>query len=445
MRDLVKTGLPIFSELLFVSLFGMVDMALLKPTGTVTIAAVGLTAEPMNLMEFAFWALQTAAVATLSGLFAKREEGQIRRLATAVLKLIAGTVVVLAVVAALFAPAILRLFGAMGDTLPTAIVYFRITLAAFVFRRLYNAMADMLKALGVPQWSFWLNLMSNAVNIVFDILLIYGIGPFPRLGAAGAAIATLLGCMTGFAFAIFVFRHRLRQLGAGLTFADFKASTRKETKQILVAAAPMVSEKIMIRVGVFLAVRRVAMLGAASFATYRILISLQMFAYLGAEALATTVLIFASRAYAKKDADEAKRYFNGALICTLGFALVCVAAFILFGRPLVGLYSNDPTVVAEGARVLLVICAFQPFQAVALLHAGAMRSCGLAKIPTVVTTIGIVVIRPILVYSLTPVLGVMGAWLAIAIDEIFRMLVLLTCRGRLWRAFTGCETNKSMV
>ena len=49
-RNLWRTGLPIFAELLLVSLFQMVDAAMLKPCGTISIAAVGLTAEPVNLL-----------------------------------------------------------------------------------------------------------------------------------------------------------------------------------------------------------------------------------------------------------------------------------------------------------------------------------------------------------------------------------------------------------
>lgn len=435
MRELLKTGLPIFIELVLVSLFVIVDMALLKPTGTTSIAAVGLTAEPMNLLEFAFWALQTAVVAMLSATFATREDEKTRRLFTAFMRLVVGATTALALVVGVFAPFFLRLFGAMDDTLPIAVSYFRIALIAFVFRRAYCAVADMLKALGVPKWSLWLSLLANAVNILFDILLINGVGPFPKLGAVGAAIATLIGCAVGLLVSVFIILRRLRQLDIHVSLGDWLAPAGAHIKAILHTALPMVGEKVMIRLGVFLSVRRIALIGTAAFATHRILITLQMFAFLGAEALATTMLIFASRAFAKQDEAEIRRYFKGALTCTLAFAFLSVAVFALFGKQLVGLYSDDPAVIAEGARTLLVICVFQPFQAVALLFAGTMRGCGLAKIPTVITTVGIVGIRPILVYALTPFFGVLGAWTAIAADEIFRLFALLPCRRRLWSAF----------
>ena len=151
--DLWNTGLPIFAELFLVSLFQMVDTALLKPCGTVSIAAVGLTAEPVNLLEFAFFALQTAIIARTAGLYVKRDWPAVHRLLAAVLKLISGAALVLGVAFAVCAEPILRLFGADAQTLPIAAAYLRVTLIAFLFRRVYSGVASVLKGIGAPSWA----------------------------------------------------------------------------------------------------------------------------------------------------------------------------------------------------------------------------------------------------------------------------------------------------
>ncbi|HWR24508.1 MAG TPA: MATE family efflux transporter [Feifaniaceae bacterium] len=431
-RELLRTGLPIFAELLLVSLFVMADMALLKPCGTVAIAAVGLTAEPVNLIEFAFFALQTAVIASTAGCFAKNETADIGRIFVAYLKLCTLAIIVIAVLAFLFAEPFLRLFGAREDTLPIAAAYLRVTLVALVFRRIYGAVTAVLKGIGSPQWSFLLNLLANAVNILFDVLLIYGIGPFPKLGPVGAAAATAIACLAGLVCSAFIARRKLRQFGIVLTARDWTSSSWNEIKNICRDTAPMLGEKIMVRVGVFLSVQRIALLGAAQFAVHRIVISLQYFSFLSAEAISTTVLIFASRAFAKRDREEARRYVSAALCCGTGLAVFFSCAYYFGASALMGLYSADERVISAGAEVLKMIAVFQPFQAVALIYAGAMRSCGYAKIPSLVTSVGIVVIRPALIYLMTPSLGVYGAWIAISCDEIFRMFVLLTQRKRLW-------------
>lgn len=434
-QDLWNTGLPIFAELFLVSLFQMVDTALLKPCGTVAIAAVGLTAEPVNLLEFAFFALQTAIIARTAGLYVKRDWPAVHRLLAAAVKLISGAALVLGVAFAVFAEPILRLFGADAQTLPIAAAYLRVTLVAFLFRRIYSGIASVLKGIGAPRWSFVLNLIANAVNIVFDYLLINGVGPFPALGAVGAASATAIGCAVGLVLSVFVCARCFRTQKAPVPAAVWRASAWGTIRSICGEAAPMVGEKVMIRLGTFLAIQRIALLGATSFAAYRILITLQYFPFLSSEAISTTVLIFASQAYATRDGERAKAYTRGGLLCAAAIAAAFGALFFALSGPLMTIYSDDPEVIRAGAQVLRFIAFYQPFQAVALVYAGTMRACGLAKIPTAVTTVGIVLIRPALVYLLTPSLGVLGAWLAISADEIFRMFVLLTRRGRLWHTY----------
>lgn len=435
--ELLKTGLPIFAELLLVSLFIMADMALLKPCGTVAIAAVGLTAEPLNLLEFAFFAMQTAVIASTSGYFAKNEAPKIGRIFIAYFKLCTVAVVVIALIAGIFAEPFLRLFGAAEDTLPIAITYLRISLAALAFRRLYGAITSVLKGIGSPQWSFLINLLANALNIIFDALLIYGIGPFPEMGPIGAAVGTAVACLVGLFCSVFIAREKLRQINIALNIRDWLSSSWEEIRTICKDTAPMLGEKIMVRIGMFLSIQKIALLGTAAFATHRILISLQYFAFLSAEAISTTILIFTSQAYAKHDREEAQRYFSGALCYGLGLSALFGCIYLFGSSALMSLYSSDEQLVHAGAQVLKMIVLYQPFQAVALIYAGAMRSCGYARIPSIVTTIGIAVIRPALVYLLTPSLGVYGAWIAISCDEIFRMFALLTQRRRMWLKYNA--------
>lgn len=319
--------------------------------------------------------------------------------------------------------------------MPIAVPYFQISLLAFVCRRMYGAIATILKALDKPQWSFALNLIANAINIVGDVVLINGYGPFPKLDALGAAVATVSGCVVGLVCSVIVLRRQMQVRGIRISVADWLQSSWYEMKNICAEALPMAGEKVMIRLGVFLSITRIAALGTTAFAAYRILISLQNFAYLGAEAVATTALIFLSKAYANHDRGAARDAFSSAMVYALGFSSLCAVLFLCIPGLLMSFYSDDPQVLADGVRVLRIIFLYQPFQAVALLYASGMRSCERAVIPSVITTVGIVLIRPTLVYLLVGPLGVCGAWIAIMTDEIVRCVLLLILRGKMWRRF----------
>lgn len=442
MRDMLHIGAPIFAELFLISLFVMVDTALLKPCGTTAIAAVGLTAEPINVLEFLFFAVQTAVIARMARASAKHDRKAIHAIIRSYLKLTLASAVLLAVLTGLFAVPFLTLFGGTADTLPIAVPYFQVSLLAFVCRRMYSAIAAILKALDKPQWSFVLNLIANGINIIGDIVLINGYGPFPKLGALGAAVATVSGCAVGLLCAVVVLRGQLRARNICITLSDWLRSTCSETRALCAEALPMAGEKVMIRLGVFLSITRIAALGTTAFAAYRILISLQNFAYLGAEAVATTALIFLSKAYANRDRKAAQDAFSGAMVYALGFSCLCAVLFFTIPGLLMSFYSDDPQVLCTGIDVLRLIFIYQPFQAVALLCASGMRSCRRAGIPSIITTVGIVVIRPSLVYLLAGPLGVYGAWIAIMTDEIVRCILLFALRGKMWKRFSDIKQGE---
>lgn len=327
MRDMLHIGAPIFAELFLISLFVMVDTALLKPCGTTAIAAVGLTAEPINVLEFLFFAVQTAVIARMARASAKNDRSAIHAIIRGYLKLTLASAVLLAVLTGAFAVPFLTLFGGTADTLPIAVPYFQISLLAFVCRRMYGAMATILKGLDKPQWSFLLNLIANGINIVGDVVLINGYGPFPKLGALGAAVATVSGCAVGLLCAVVVMRDQLRAREIRIPLSDWLRSTWRETRAICTEALPMAGEKVMIRLGIFLSITRIAALGTTAFAAYRILISLQNFAYLGAEAVATTALIFLSKAYANHDRKAAQDAFSAVMVYGLAFSSLCAVLF----------------------------------------------------------------------------------------------------------------------
>lgn len=429
--NIFKTGLPIFAELFLVNLFTMMDTAILKWCGTAAIAGVGLTAEPINLLEFSFFALQTAVVTILAGKFAKKKLDEIKKYMVAYMKLCVISVLAISIIVFVFTKPILVVFGGNEETLAIAIPYLKVSLVAFIFRRLYSAITDVLKSIDAPQWSFLLNLISNAINIVLDVCLIYGFGPFPAYGFIGAAIATAIACFIGFILAVFLLIRKFVQLECAIYIADWEVKSYGLIKQILNFSWPLIGEKVMIRLGVFLTIQQVASIGTMEFATYRILISIQNFAYLGFEAIATTALIFLSRSCSTEQDDDAKCILGISIKMGILFAFVCCISFA-FGSDLwMKIYSNDIAVITLGKQALLLICIYQPFQAVALILASAFRGYKFIKIPSAITSIGIVFIRPVMAYMLIPSLGVIGAWIAISSDEIFRFIALLFQKKKL--------------
>ena len=123
---------------------------------------------------------------------------------------------------------------------------------------------------------------------------------------------------------------------------------------------------------------------------------------------------------------------------TVGFAfsMVLAAVFILFGKNIVGLYNSDPEIIRIGGHIMVIVALLQPFQGSQFIVAGGLRGAGDTKTTAMITFITVLVVRPgvaMLLVNCTD-LGLYGAWIALAADQILRTaLVFARYQSGKWK------------
>ena len=128
------------------------------------------------------------------------------------LQSLAITLLMTAVISTLcvvFADPILRLSGSAPDTHEDAVIYFRIIMGGMVFNTISMVINAAQRGCGNTKIALRTNVTSNVVNIVFNYLLIGGNFGFPKLGVAGAAIATVIGTVAACVMSIISILHTL--------------------------------------------------------------------------------------------------------------------------------------------------------------------------------------------------------------------------------------------
>lgn len=122
---------------------------------------------------------------------------------------------------------------------------------------------------------------------------------------------------------------------------------------------------------------------------------------------------------AERSALETRRL--GMILSTL------IAAFMFFfGRSIAALYTDDPDVIQKTAMVLKVIGIVQPAQSTQFIVAGGLRGAGDTRWPLYSTFLGIWGVRVVIGYLLAVQLGLglLGAWMGMALDQCIRALVI---------------------
>ena len=427
-RDVVRIAWPSFIELTLTQLASMVDLMMVGKLGAAAIAGVGLTTQPKFLMMTMFQAMNvgaTALVARHKGASQQNKANLILRqalLLTLVLSLIGGVLVFL------FAEPLVQFMGAAeASTLADGTVYLQIQALGIVTVALTSTITASLRGAGNSRTAMMYNLAANVVNVIFNYLLIYGNFGFPRMEVAGASLATVIGQAVAMVLAFAsVMGHRNY---VHLSIHDFPRGFKPEKEamfSIFNVGIPAMIEQLVMRTGMIIYSRTVAGLGTVAFATHQVCMNIQALSFMNGQAFAVSATSLMGQSLGKKRPDMAEYYTSRTRRLGMCVSLLIMVSFILFGGTIVGLYNDDPQIVKTGAKILMFVALIQPFQSSQFILAGALRGAGDTRATAVITAITVLFVRPglaILLINLTS-LGLYGAWVALAADQLLRSLLV---------------------
>jgi Na+-driven multidrug efflux pump len=230
-------------------------------------------------------------------------------------------------------------------------------------------------------------LVAVAVNIVLDPLLIFGIGPFPRMELKGAALATLCARATTMVASLLILRFRFDMLTARLPSQRQLLESWKNTLHI---AAPAALTQVLIPLSLMAITRLVAFYGSAAVAAFGISMRLEMFVLSPLMALGAVLVPFVGQ---NAGAGRPDRIMGG-MRFSYGFSLLIGAVIFivmgLFGRQVAAIFNPDPVVIRIVYRYLLILSLSYGFQGSVLLTASyfnAMRRPANAMAITLLRTI----------------------------------------------------------
>ena len=173
------------------------------------LAAVGTSAQPVELLLCLFMGLGTGVSILVSQCTGSGNTDRMRQVTATAASFLYLCAVPLTVLGILLAPLILRLMSVPQDTLASAGTYLNVMMLGTLANLGYNTNAGVLRGMGDSSSTLRILVLSCAVNIAFDLLLVAGLG----LGVAGAAIATVGSQYTSWILSVLYIRRRYPQLG----------------------------------------------------------------------------------------------------------------------------------------------------------------------------------------------------------------------------------------
>jgi putative MATE family efflux protein len=432
-RAIILLAVPMVLEMCMESLFGVVDVFWVAHLGADAITTVGLTETCLTIVFVIALGLSMGATALVARRIGEKDEAAAGLVA--VQAIVVGLLVsaVIAVSGFFFAADLLRLMGGSEEVVKLGSGYTRTILggsATIFLLFLINAVFRGAGDAAIAMRALWL---ANIVNICINPCLIFGIGPFPRLGVTGSAVGTTIGRGIGVLFQLWILtsgrgRFVIRAAQVRLDLAVMARMVRLSLTAIFQYMVQMASW-----IGV---VRIVSSFGSSAVAANTLAIRIIIFAILPSWGMsnAAATLVGQNLGAGKPERAELAVWRTGFynMLFLGGVGLF----FIAFAERIIALFTSDPAVFPLAVTGLRLLSYGYVSYAYGMVITAAFNGAGDTFTPTVLNLICFWVCQIPVAWLLAfrAGLGPRGVFIAVVIsDTLLALLGILWFRRGTWK------------
>lgn len=417
-RQIWVLALPLLLENTLQTLLGTVDRFFASSFRDSAIAAIGVTEIIMNLYLAVFMAINVGVSVLLGNYIGKNDLKQANTVAMQGVCLSLFWGIFLGLVSLLFPRQLLTVIGCTEEIYPDAVLYFQAVAVPSVFYSLSLTLSACLRASKDTKTPMYFSCFCNIFNILLNILFM-NLG----LGIFGIGIATSI---SRFFLSLGLFLTlRGKKEGISLTLGK-EMWGFPHGKELLAISLPACGEKLVMRTGQILYTAMILSLGTEAYVAHTITATLENYIYIPVFALATTTSVLVSISFGEGNREKAYTYVSMInklnLRILLGFSLF----YVIFGKPWIGLFTDDPVLMETTYELVLLLAVAVPFMGILNLYTAALQGGGDTKSPMVATMFGIWVIRLGLGCVFVQVLemDIFGIWCVIVMDCVIRATYL---------------------
>ncbi len=430
-REVLRlTGPAVLTSFLQTLVF-LVDRILLGRYSEQALASMQVQGPLLWSLWGVFTGLLVGTVPLVARAVGARDMERARAVARAALLLALSLGLVVALGCGIFSGPIVALLG--PDSLELRSLsqrYIVIALCGFPQMFVATTAAFVLHGTGNTRTPFIVGVLSNGVNIATSMALVFGfsLGPLsvPSLGVSGAAIGSALAFTVEAVLLLRALRDPSGALALSPLFRAPGELARRARRDLVRVSTPALLERVVIHGGYLAYASVVTALGPLVMASNQALITLESICFLSADGFGIAAATVVGQALGRRDPGEAR--FGGIVamsLCTLALTSLGLAIWAS-GSLTLGLFvpagTDGSALIAEASRALPWLALSQPFMAVAVVLAQALRGAGDTRSPVVAAVVGGFAVRVGLAWWLGTRLGlgVRAVWIASAVDWMVR-------------------------
>jgi len=409
--NLLGIAFPMMLGSAIESVYNLSDAFFLGKLGTAEVGAPSIAFNIVFFLTIFGAGLSNAGTTLMAQSRGKGDAVKLNHYMNQTASLLAMVSVVLACLGFLVASPILRLLNTPDEVYGFAFTYMRIIFLGIPFTFAYFCLQSAFTAIGDTATPVRVHLFAVALNLVLDPLLIFGPGPFPAWGVAGAAIATVISQGIGAVLSIAVLRSG--KSGMRLSPRLMKPESRSWGLLLRIGLPASIGQGLS-AFGFTVMQGVVNMFGTSAIAAFGVGNRVMNMFDIPVHGISSATTSLAGRAMGAKDHEQVKRVVRAALILVIALEVPLLGLSVLFGGDLVRLFVADPEAIRLGDIMFKVVSPSLLMFGLYFALAGAFQGAGDTKVILVLAVLRLWVIRVPLAYFLAyrTALGPLSIWIA---------------------------------
>lgn len=423
-KQLIRLIIPLMIEQILAVTVGMAGMVMVASAGEAAVSGVSLV-DTLNLLLISLFAALATGGAVVSAQYLGHKELQMACKSANQLLLSATVISLIITVISLIANnMILKIIcgNVEAEVFNNARKYFYITALSFPFLAIYNSCAALFRAMGNSRISMKVSLIMNVINIIGNAILVFGF----HLGVVGVAIPALVSRAVAAVIIFSLISSKEYPIHVGHIF--HLGYDWAMIKRILNIGIPNGLENSLFQIGKILVQGIVAGFGTSAITANAVASTIASFENIPGTAIGLAMITIVGQCIGANDHQQAKEYTVKLMKITHLIMFAVSLTVVLFRVPIVSIYqiSQGTSSIAIQLIVYHSICSVFIWPSSFALP-NALRAANDVRFTMIIAIISMWVWRIGFSYILAINfdLGVLGVWIAMTVDWLFRAICFL--------------------
>lgn len=432
-KSLVSLTIPIFLELLLITIVGNIDTIMLNHYSDKAVGAVGGISQVLNIQNVIFGFINLATSILCAQFIGARNKKKVQEVIT--VSLIVNLLLGLLMGALYFEfwELILQKINLPLELVDIGKTYFKLVGGLCVFQAITLTCGAIMKSHGNPKPMLYVNMGVNILNIFGNGMFIFGWFGMPVLGATGVGISTVVsrffGCIVGFVVMSKYCHFRFRK-------KFLKPFPFHIVKNILSIGIPTAGENLAWNVGQLIIMAMVNKMGPTMITSRTYLMLIANFVMTFSISLGQATAIQVGQLVGAREEDEAYEKCFKSLKISVVLAIIVTSIVAFLREPIMGIFTKDIGILEASLKVFPIMIVLEVGRVFNIVIINSLHAAGDIKFPMFmgIIFIFIVAVPFSYIFGIQMGWGLVGIWIANAMDEWARGIgMFVRWKSKKWK------------